>query len=57
MSAAYIQMHVRLILIMKENTLNPDQTAPKGAVLSGFILFKIEASKVHELIKKQTSLS
>ena len=52
MSAAYIQMHVRLILIMEENTLNPDQTAPKGAALSGFILFKIEASKVHLLIKK-----
>ena len=31
-SAAYIKMHFRLLLIMKANTMNPDKTAPKGAV-------------------------
>ena len=31
-SAAYIQMHFRLLLIMEANTKNPDQTAPFGAV-------------------------
>ena len=38
-SAAYIQMHFRLLFIMEANSMNPDQTAPKGAVWSGFILF------------------
>ena len=30
-------MHFRLPLGMKANTMNADQTAHKGAVLSGFI--------------------
>ena len=33
---------------MEANTLNPDQTAPKGAVCSGSILFEIMATKVHK---------
>ena len=32
MSAAYIQIPFRLILIMEANTMNPDQTATKGEV-------------------------
>ena len=32
MSAAFIQVHLRLVFIMEANTMNPDQTAPKGAV-------------------------
>ena len=31
-SAAYIQMHLRLLLIMEANIMYPDQTAPKGAL-------------------------
>ena len=31
-------------LIMEANTMNPDQTAPKGAVWSGSILFAIYAT-------------
>ena len=27
--------------IMETNTMNPDRTAPKGAIRSGFILFAI----------------
>ena len=34
--------------IMEANTMNPDQTAPKGAVCSGFILLAILATKVHK---------
>ena len=30
--------------------MNPDQTAPKGAVLSGPILFAIKASKMYKQI-------
>ena len=37
----YIQMHFRLPLVIDANTMNPDQTAPKEAVWSGFILFAI----------------
>ena len=32
MSAAYIQEHFRLDFIMEVITMNPDQSAPKGAV-------------------------
>ena len=32
MGLIYIQMHFRLLLIMEANTMNPYQTAPKGAV-------------------------
>ena len=31
-SAAYIQVHLRLGFIMEANNMNPDQTAPLGAV-------------------------
>ena len=31
-SAAYIQVHFRLYLIMEGNTMNPDKTAPLGVV-------------------------
>ena len=31
-STAYIQMHFILLLILEANPMNPDQTAPKGAV-------------------------
>ena len=30
MSAACIQMQIRLLFNMAVNTMNPDQTAPKG---------------------------
>ena len=33
MSAAYIQMHFRLDLIMEANTMNSDQTTPKWSSL------------------------
>ena len=33
--------------IIEANTMNPDQTAPKGAVWSGSLLFAILATKVH----------
>ena len=42
MSAAYIQMYLLLDFIMEANNMNPDQTAPFGAVWSGFILFAIK---------------
>ena len=45
-SAVYIQMHFRLLWPMEANTMNPDQTAPLGAVRSGSILFAVYASKV-----------
>ena len=54
MSAAYIQVQFRLGFFMGSNNMkpdqftpnikqymNPDNTAPIGAVLSGFILFAI----------------
>ena len=31
--ATFIQMHFRLLLIMEENTMNPDQTAPKSSLI------------------------
>ena len=34
--------------------MSPDQTAPKGAVWSGSILFAINAIKVHKQIREQT---
>ena len=41
-SAAYNQRHFSdYFLITEANTMNPDQTAPKGAVWSGSILFAI----------------
>ena len=32
---------------------NPDQTGPKGAVLSGFILFARYVTKVHKQMREQ----
>ena len=40
-SDAYIQAHFKLDYIMDANTIGPDQTAPKGAVWSGSLLFAI----------------
>ena len=34
MSAAYIQEHFRLDFVMEANTMNPDQTAPRGSSLN-----------------------
>ena len=31
---------------MEEHIMNPDQTAPRGAVWSGSVLFAIQASEV-----------
>ena len=39
MSAAYIQIHYKNTFTMESNTINPDQTTPKGAVWSEPILF------------------
>ena len=41
MSAAYIQVNFLLDFTMEANTMTPDQTAPNGAVWSGFIAFAI----------------
>ena len=41
MSAAYIQVHLRLDFIMGANLVYPDQTTPFEAVWSWFILFAI----------------
>ena len=35
------------------NTMNPDQTAPKGAVRSVFIMCAIKATKVHKQMREQ----
>ena len=40
-SSAYTHVHFRLDLIMEANTMNPDQTAPLGAVWYGSIMFAI----------------
>ena len=39
MPAAFFQVHIKLDFFMDANTMNPDQTAPFGAVWSGSILF------------------
>ena len=45
------------IFTMEANTLDPDQTAPSGAVWSGSILFtKFQASKVHKQMKEPTTI-
>ena len=41
---------------METNTINPDQTAPEGAVRSGSIVFAIKATKEHQQIKKQVTI-
>ena len=40
-SSAYTQVHFRFDLILEANSMNPDQTAPLGAVWSGTIMFAI----------------
>ena len=40
-SAAYIQTQFRLDIFTEANNISPGQTAPKGAVRSGSILFAI----------------
>ena len=42
------------VFTLEANTMNPDQTAPKGAVLSGSILFAIYATKVLRRMREQT---
>ena len=42
--------------VMEANTMNPDQTAPKGAVWSGSILFAIKIIKVHKQMREQTTI-
>ena len=37
--------------------MNPDETAPKGAVWSGFILFANQATKVHKQKREQTTIA
>ena len=37
--------------------MNPGQTAPKGAVWSGFVLFAIKATKVHKQMKMQVIIA
>ena len=44
LSAAYIQVHLRLGFILEANNMNPDQTAPLGAVWFGSILFELLAN-------------
>ena len=39
MSAAYIQIHYKNCITVDLNSMYSDQTAPKGAVWSGSILF------------------
>ena len=38
---------IKTNFIMEANTMNPDQTAPKGAVWSGFIVLVIKVIKVY----------
>ena len=44
------KMHSRNFL-PSNKPMNPDQTAPKGAVSSGFILFAIKAAQVHKQMR------
>ena len=50
MSAVYIQMLSRKLtkFTIEANTMSPDQTAPMGAVWSGFILFSVVATNLHK---------
>ena len=42
-----------VLYFMKANTVNPVQTAPKGAVLSWFIVFAISATTLNHKMSKQ----
>ena len=53
LSAAYIQVHFRLYFIVEANTMNPEQTAPLGAVRSGSILFAIRLENM--VMEEQTT--
>ena len=35
--------------------MNPNQTAPEGAVCSAFILFAIKTIKINQLMREQTA--
>ena len=47
-SAAYIQVHFRLIFFMEANNMDPDFL---GAVRSGSILFAIQSSKDYKQMR------
>ena len=56
-SAAYFHIQPRTPLLSVEaNTMNPDQTASKGAVWSDCILFAIWPTKVHRQMREQTAV-
>ena len=44
-SAAYIQIHLKLDFIMEENTMNPDQTAPKVHIVCNMGYPRTEADE------------
>ena len=50
-SAAYIQMHFRLSLIMEANTISPDQAAQAES-----ILFAIYAFSVYLQMRQQATV-
>ena len=56
MSDASIQITWEYTFTMKANTMNFDQTAPKGADWSGFILFAIKDTKVRKQMREQTTI-
>ena len=43
-------------LILEANSMNPDQTAPKGAVWSGSILFANMATKGQKQMREQPTM-
>ena len=50
--AYYICCIYLIPFTVEANTTAPDQTAPKGAVLSGSILFAIQATKTYKHIRE-----
>ena len=50
MSGVRYGMYASGHLFIEANTMNPDQTATKGVVCSGSILFAIQAFKVYKQI-------
>ena len=59
MSTTYIQMHFRLLLIMKVNTMNPDQTSPikEQFDMSVYIVCNIYATKVYEQMREPRTVA
>ena len=53
MFAAYIQVHVRLDVIMEANTMNPDQTAPNRWDQSHLVLYCLEYRLPKNIGKRQ----